>query len=54
MAAGAAQVAGPAAPGSTASLRAANQRRVLGVLLRRGAVTQAAIARETGLASGTV
>ena len=53
-AAGAAQVAGPAAPGSTASLRAANQRRVLGVLLRRGAVTQAAIARETGLASGTV
>ena len=43
-----------AAPGSTAALRAANQRRVLGVLLRAGTATQAEIARETGLATGTV
>ncbi len=43
-----------AAPGSTASLRAANQRRVLEVLRARGTVTQADIARETGLAAGTV
>jgi predicted NBD/HSP70 family sugar kinase len=35
-------------------LRAANQRRVLDVLKRQGTTTQAAIARETGLASGTV
>jgi predicted NBD/HSP70 family sugar kinase len=39
-----------------ATLRVANQRRVLGVLLERGAepVTQAELARETGLAAGTV
>jgi predicted NBD/HSP70 family sugar kinase len=44
------------APGSAASLRVANQRRVLSLLLRRGveAVSQADIARETGLAAGTV
>ena len=43
-----------AAPGSTASLRAANQRRVLEVVRTRGTATQAEIARETGLAAGTV
>lgn len=43
-----------AAPGSTSSLRTANQRRVLDVLRARGTATQAEIARETGLASGTV
>ena len=43
-----------AAPGSTASLRAANQRRVLDVLLDHSTATQAEIARETGLAAGTV
>ena len=44
------------APGSAASLRVANQRRVLAVLLDRGteAATQADITRETGLAAGTV
>ncbi|MDX6231794.1 MAG: hypothetical protein QOH68_762 [Nocardioidaceae bacterium] len=42
------------APGSTASLRTANQRRVLDVLLEHGTATQAEIARETGLAAGTV
>jgi len=42
------------APGSTASLRTANQRRVLDVLLANGKATQAEIARETGLAAGTV
>ena len=42
------------APGSTTSLRIANQRRVVGVLLGQGRSTQAEIARETGLASGTV
>ena len=43
-------------PGSATSLRVANQRRVLAVLLDRGgaAPTQADIARETGLAAGTV
>jgi predicted NBD/HSP70 family sugar kinase len=43
-----------AAPGSNASLRAANQRRVLDVLLAHGTASQAEIARETGLAAGTV
>jgi predicted NBD/HSP70 family sugar kinase len=43
-----------AAPGSNASLRTANQRRVLDVLLANGTITQAEIARETGLAAGTV
>ncbi|MFL6025131.1 MAG: ROK family protein [Marmoricola sp.] len=44
------------APGSAAALRVANQRRVLAVLLDRGThtATQADIARETGLAAGTV
>jgi predicted NBD/HSP70 family sugar kinase len=44
------------ASGSVATLRVANQRRVLGVLLERGPdpVTQAELARETGLATGTV
>lgn len=44
------------APGSAASLRIANQRRVLAVLLDRGTdpATQADITRETGLAAGTV
>jgi predicted NBD/HSP70 family sugar kinase len=42
------------APGSTSSLRTANQRRVLDLLLARGRATQAEIARETGLAAGTV
>ena len=42
------------APGSTASLRTANQRRVLDVLLRSGTSTQADIARVTGLAGATV
>ncbi|MCW2787122.1 MAG: hypothetical protein JWP74_3639 [Marmoricola sp.] len=44
------------APGSAASLRVANQRRVLSLLLGRGseAASQADIARETGLAAGTV
>jgi predicted NBD/HSP70 family sugar kinase len=42
--------------GSVATLRRANQRRVLGVLLERSPdrVTQADLARETGLAAGTV
>lgn len=45
-----------AAPGSAASLKVANQRRVLAALLDRGAgqATQADITRETGLAAGTV
>ncbi|MCW2753304.1 MAG: family transcriptional regulator [Marmoricola sp.] len=44
------------APGSAASLRVANQRRVLSLLLRQGnePASQADIARETGLAPGTV
>lgn len=44
------------APGSAGSLRVANQRRVLALLLDRGGApaTQADIARETGLAAGTV
>lgn len=44
------------APGSAAALRVANQRRVLDLLLSRGAeaTSQADIARETGLAAGTV
>jgi len=44
------------APGSAASLKVANKRRVLSLLLDRGAepATQADIARETGLAAGTV
>ncbi len=46
------------APGSTASLRAANQRRVVGALQEHGSagdvVTQAEIARETQLAPATV
>ncbi|HEY0905520.1 MAG TPA: ROK family transcriptional regulator [Marmoricola sp.] len=44
------------APGSATSLRVANQRRVLALLLARGteAATQADLARETGLAAGTV
>jgi predicted NBD/HSP70 family sugar kinase len=43
-------------PGSAASLRLANQRRVLALLLDRGdsPASQADIARETGLAAGTV
>ena len=43
-------------PGSATSLRVANQRRVLAVLLGRGdrAASQADLARETGLAAGTV
>jgi predicted NBD/HSP70 family sugar kinase len=47
---------GRIAPGSAASLRVANQRRVLAALLDRGgaAAAQADIARETGLAPGTV
>ncbi len=45
-----------AAPGSAGSLRVANQRRVLAVLLDRGTdpATQADITRETNLAAGTV
>ena len=46
-----------AAPGSTSSLRAANQRRVLAVLqshVAAGAVTQAHLARTTQLAPATV
>lgn len=49
---------GAAAPGSTASLRVANQQRVLGVLRQiaadEDAVTQADLARRTGLAPATV
>ena len=47
---------GRTAPGSAASLRVANQQRVLALLLDRGGspATQADIARETGLAPGTV
>lgn len=43
-------------PGSATSLRVANQRRVLAVLLDRGdrTASQADLARETGLAAGTV
>ncbi len=47
----------PSAPGSTASLRAANQSRVLAALrtaLADGAPTQAELARLTGLAPATV
>lgn len=44
------------APGSAGSLKVANQRRVLAVLLDRGIgpASQADISRETGLAAGTV
>ena len=50
------RASGPEPPGSTPSLRLANQRRVLGVLLSRGprALTQAELTRVTGLAAGTV
>lgn len=41
-------------PGSTASLRPANQRRVVDLLRTRGDITQAELARETGLASATI
>ena len=41
-------------PGSTASLRSANQQRVVDVLRAGGTVTQADIARQTGLAPATV
>jgi predicted NBD/HSP70 family sugar kinase len=49
-------MSGRSSPGSAAALRVANQRRVLAVLLDRGGepATQADIARETGLAAGTV
>jgi glucokinase-like ROK family protein len=49
--------AAPPAPGSTASLRAANQRRVIALLQEEPSsspVTQAEIARATGLAPATV
>ncbi len=49
------RVSDSAAPGSTASLRAANQHRVLGVLRDdAGVFTQAELARATGLAPATV
>jgi predicted NBD/HSP70 family sugar kinase len=41
-------------PGSTASLRSANQQRVVDVLRHGGHVTQADLARRTGLAPATV
>ena len=41
-------------PGSTASLRSANQQRVVDVLRAGGTVSQADIARQTGLAPATV
>lgn len=41
-------------PGSTASLRSANQQRVVDVLRGGGTVSQADIARQTGLAPATV
>lgn len=41
-------------PGSTASLRSANQQRVVDVLRGGGTVSQADIARQTGLAQATV
>ncbi len=44
----------PTSPGSTASLRSANQRRVVDVLRAGGTVSQADIARQTGLAPATV
>ncbi|MCW2832539.1 MAG: family transcriptional regulator [Nocardioides sp.] len=44
----------PPSPGSTASLRSANQQRVVGVLRAGGTVSQADIARQTGLAPATV
>lgn len=44
-----------ASPGSQAGLRVANQRRVLDLLLQAdGPIPQSSIARETGLAGGTV
>lgn len=47
--------AGPGArPGSQAALRSANQRRVLTLLRTAGELTQADIARQTGLAPATV
>lgn len=49
-----ARPASPGAPGSTASLRSANLRRVLDLLRGGGVVTQADIARQTGLAPATV
>lgn len=41
-------------PGTTASLRSANQQRVVDVLREGGEVTQADLARQTGLAPATV
>jgi predicted transcriptional regulator len=41
-------------PGTTSSLRSANQQRVVDVLRTGGDVTQAEIARQTGLAPATV
>jgi predicted NBD/HSP70 family sugar kinase len=51
-----ARASGPEAGGSATSLRLANQRRVLSVLLAYGSktLTQSDLTRETGLASGTV
>ena len=50
------RVPGLDSPGSTTSLRVANQRRVLTALLAHGTdvFTQSDLARETGLAAGTV
>lgn len=49
-------MASPTSPGSTASLRPANQRRVITLLRKRSSedLTQAEIARSTGLAGATV
>lgn len=44
----------PVGPGSPTSLRLANQRRILSVLLDAGGLSQAEIARRTGLAPATV
>lgn len=44
----------PTSPGSTTSLRSANQQRVVDVLRAGGTVSQADIARQTGLAPATV
>jgi predicted NBD/HSP70 family sugar kinase len=51
-----ARASGSEAPGSATSLRLANQRRVLSVLLAHGGkpLTQTELTRETGLAAGTV
>ncbi|CAM2890443.1 ROK family transcriptional regulator [Skermania piniformis] len=45
---------GPVRPGSQSALRSANQRRVVDLLKSMGEVTQARLARETGLAPATV